>query len=73
MNKKICPMLSKYIWENVSDADKGLHDVECKEEKCAWWDLEKKRCAINVIAQSLIEINKYGIVIFSKRLNKGKG
>ncbi len=37
MNKKICPMLSRYIWRDTGYVENGLHEVECKKEKCAWW------------------------------------
>ena len=40
--KKICP----------------LQNIECKEEKCAWWDADVSVCAVKGIYDSLYWLNK---------------
>jgi hypothetical protein len=52
MEKKICPILSKYIWENAEVTDKGLHNVKCKEEKCAWFNEDTLECAILTVSHT---------------------
>lgn len=47
---KICPIMSQYVWIESGYVENGLHDVECKQEKCAWWDERSKKCAIVAIA-----------------------
>lgn len=48
-NKKICPMMSKVVQEEIyrgSDLPEKaiyLHEVECKREECALWQNEKKQ------------------------------
>ncbi|AYO30833.1 hypothetical protein D2962_09595 [Biomaibacter acetigenes] len=50
MDEKICPMLSRYVWKDTGYVENGLHDVACKEEKCAWWDVRNCECSIKGIA-----------------------
>ena len=36
---KICPLMSKPITEHYGEKDKvsELHEVDCKQNKCAFW------------------------------------
>jgi len=43
---KICPIMSRYIWEGANNQETGLHDVKCFKNQCAWWDEKSKKCAI---------------------------
>jgi len=64
MDKKICPILSRYVWEGAGHADTGLHDVECRDEKCAWWDDERGKCAIFVAANGIARLDEEGVIVF---------
>lgn len=47
---KICPIMSKYVWEGAMNENSGLHDVECFEERCAWWEEKAKKCVVQNLA-----------------------
>ncbi len=62
---KICPIMSRYIWEGANNQETGLHDVKCFKSQCAWWDEEREKCAVLGIAKVLTNMNESGLRICS--------
>ncbi len=51
MADKICPLMSKYIWDNHPRSSyNGIREVDCRGVRCAWYDSTHERCAILQIA-----------------------
>lgn len=46
--EKFCPMM--FVWEISESAPSN---IECYGKKCAWWNKEKKECAILTQAKKL--------------------
>ena len=54
---KICPLLYIAVVSNSGYHPDVMTDLlECKQEKCAWWEEKQKRCAILDIPKALTDI-----------------
>jgi len=64
----ICPLQdSGAIASGERDDTNFPHQIDCWEDKCAWWDAEDGKCAMLVMAQHIrrahYELNDLGETI----------
>jgi hypothetical protein len=58
---KICPILAAFIAKDAVSTGAAWAS-RCKGDECGWWDTERNRCAVAVIAEVFGRINPADIV-----------